>query len=65
MNSRIGLFAARALPLALVIIGLLQGCTPIQEPWVEDEEMLKQERERSMEQQQALRQRLAAGQADR
>ena len=51
--------------LLLVAAGFaaLTGCSRIEEPWVQSEDQLKMERERPVEQQQALRHRLltAAG----
>jgi hypothetical protein len=46
--------------LSLVTFGMvtLSSCAKIQEPWVQSENQLKQERTRTPEQQQALRQRL-------
>jgi hypothetical protein len=46
--------------LLLVALGVvtLAGCAKVEEPWVPSENLLKQERTRSHEQQAALRNRL-------
>jgi hypothetical protein len=55
----------RILGLLLVAAGVMAitGCSRVHEPWVQAEDQLKAERERSSEQQRELRQRLltAAG----
>ncbi len=51
------------LSLAAVAMIALASCAKIEEPWVNSKDQLKDERSRSVEEQQALRQRLflAAG----
>lgn len=54
--------------ILLIIVAswmVTSGCTRIQEPWVQNDEPLKQERFRSAEQQKELRERLAETQRDR
>ncbi len=56
---------SRLICLSLAAIGMiaLANCAKIEEPWVRGEDQLKDERSRSVEEQQALRQRFfhAAG----
>jgi hypothetical protein len=56
---------SRLICLSLAAVGMvaLANCAKIEEPWVRSEDQLKDERSRSVEEQQALRQRLflAAG----
>jgi hypothetical protein len=56
---------SRLICLSLAAIGMiaLANCAKIEEPWVNSRDQLKDERSRSVEEQQALRQRLflAAG----
>ncbi|MFQ5755083.1 MAG: hypothetical protein ACE5H7_03205 [Acidiferrobacterales bacterium] len=56
---------SRLVCLSLAASGMiaLANCAKIEEPWVRSKDQLKDERSRSVEQQQALRQRLflAAG----
>ncbi len=56
---------SRLICLSLAAVGMiaLASCAKIEEPWVNSKDQLKDERSRSVEEQQALRQRLflAAG----
>lgn len=52
------------IPAALVVIGTA-GCDPIHEPWVNGENDLRQERNRTAQQADQLRQRIAYTQVDR
>ncbi|MFQ5938231.1 MAG: hypothetical protein ACE5LB_17655 [Acidiferrobacterales bacterium] len=51
---------SKVVRLAFAAVGviLLSSCSRIEEPWVSNEDQLKQERSRSVAQQQILRQRL-------
>lgn len=49
----------------LFIVLALMGCSRIHEPWVSSDEQLRQERSRSLVQQDQLRDRLMTSQIDR
>lgn len=45
--------------LALIVVAMaILGCSKIQEPWVSSDQQLRNERSRSVEQQQDLRRRI-------
>ena len=55
-----------ALMLIMIVQLALSGCAPpIEEPWVSNEQQLREERSRSLAETKVLRQRLASGQIDR
>ncbi|MDH3672689.1 MAG: hypothetical protein OES46_16280 [Gammaproteobacteria bacterium] len=52
--------------LALIVVAMATlGCSKIQEPWVSSDQQLRDERSRSVEQQQDLRRRIMTSQIER
>jgi hypothetical protein len=61
------LMMRKSLNMTLILLAalLIGGCSRIQEPWVQDKDLLVQERSRSAEQTQELQHRLLRVQSDR